>query len=713
MPEANGEISNEFFKKLNQQIVQKDNLIKLLQLQIKSLKTQLESNGADAEKSEDLQKVLEQKNVEMESLREELEEQKKLFANLESEKDAQIRSMQDLLEKSQNKTADEYAEDPKVAELEEKLRVLQCDYVASKEELNSLKAKDSEIADANAQLKNELEQFKNTKEEAEQKVNDLTGQLAEKEAELTAKEAELNEKANELAAMSEELRIKTDELASVPQQLEAMNAESVQKALAEANEQNTAQLSQISLEAEAYKNQVVELNRKVGELENELVGKERMQLSSEEELAKTNTALTAAKDEIARLVSENEKIDELTQRLSAFEGKEEEFNELTTKLASAESDIERLNEELEKAQAELISQTKKEEYMLQISQLQQCVVDKEEEISLLRKALEAKLKESESLIPDNSEFEALTQQVADQLVTIEAFEKQLKETRHKLNEKETELNSLKVKMSEVETARNTASSEKVTNDDSDIIADFIDFFDALDTVLSKKQEPELQALHKKLVEKLIVPNKISYMPVISEEFDPEKYTATDYFRSENFPEKCIVFEVEKGYRRDNKIIKKSKVWVVQNLFKCSSCGAEQTNSESRFCHLCGAKILAPNGLPIESLPIFEPTATTYNRFSERMIEKGRLSEAKDYIAAGLKIDPNYVPLILSMADVLISESKFQEAVDYLHHAYELKPDERTKAKINQIETKLSVLAQAKSLKLSSEEFDKLLHIIQK
>ena len=35
-PGGNGEISNEFFKKLNQQIVQKDNLIKLLQLQKKS-----------------------------------------------------------------------------------------------------------------------------------------------------------------------------------------------------------------------------------------------------------------------------------------------------------------------------------------------------------------------------------------------------------------------------------------------------------------------------------------------------------------------------------------------------------------------------------------------------------------------------------------------------------------------------------------------------
>jgi FtsZ-binding cell division protein ZapB len=37
-PDGNGEISNEFFKKLNQQIVQKDNLIKLLQLQIRNLK---------------------------------------------------------------------------------------------------------------------------------------------------------------------------------------------------------------------------------------------------------------------------------------------------------------------------------------------------------------------------------------------------------------------------------------------------------------------------------------------------------------------------------------------------------------------------------------------------------------------------------------------------------------------------------------------------
>ena len=107
MPEANGEISNEFFRKLNQQIVQKDNLIKLLQLQIRNLKSQIENGDADAEKNEDLQKTLDQKNAELEGLRGELEEQKKLCDSIKNEKDEQIRSMKEMLEQSQGMTVAE------------------------------------------------------------------------------------------------------------------------------------------------------------------------------------------------------------------------------------------------------------------------------------------------------------------------------------------------------------------------------------------------------------------------------------------------------------------------------------------------------------------------------------------------------------------------------------------------------------------------------
>lgn len=705
MPEANGEISNEFFRKLNQQIVQKDNLIKLLQLQIRNLKSQIENGDADAEKNEDLQKTLDQKNAELEGLRGELEEQKKLCDSIKNEKDEQIRSMKEMLEQSQGMTVAEYTEDPKVSELEEKLRKIQSDYVASKQELDTLKIKSTEIEESNNQLKSEIELYKDERDKANQRAVELDAQLVDKEAELATRVKELNDK-------TEELRVKTEELESVPGQLSSMNDEAVKKAVEEATNQSNAMLSQVSLEAEAYKNQVTDLNRQVAELQNELAGRERNEISSNEELQRANEALSNAKNEIARLVAENEKIEELTQQVNTMSGKEEEYTELAMKLTAAENDIEKLTEDLEKARSEVISQTKKEEYQLQVSQLQQCVVDKEDEIQVLRKALEAKLEEGGPVNPsDHSEIEALTQQVADQLVTIEAFEKQLKDTRHQLNEREIELNSIKNKMTELETVNPDAPVN--VDDNNDIIAGFIDFFDGLDSALSKKSDPELQSLHKKLMERLIIPNQISYMPVISEEYDSSRHVATDYFRSTSFPEKCIVFEVEKGYRRSDKIIKKSKVWVVQNLFKCSSCGAEQTNSESRFCHLCGAKILAPNGLPIDSLPVFEPTATTYNRFSERMLEKGKLTQAKEYIAAGLQIDPNYVPLVLSMADVLITESKFQEAVDYLNHAYELKPDERTKAKIDQIKTKLNIVSQAKNLELSHEDIDKLLHIIQK
>ena len=712
MPEANGEISNEFFKKLNQQIVQKDNLIKLLQLQIRNLKNQIESGEADAERSDDLQRALDQKNSELESLRGELEEQKRLCASIGAEKDEQIRSLNEMLEQNKNMTVAEYTEDPKITELEENIRKIQSDYQNTKAELDSLKIEKSSLEDANQQLKNEIEGFKGEYEASSQKIEELNGLLEAKQAELKLKTDELKEKSDELKEKTDELNVKTAELEAVPEQLNAMNAEHVQKALKEANEQNKAQLNQVSLEAETYKNQVKELSRKLEELQINLASKERDQISSDEELKKANESLIEAKNEIAKLASENDKIEDLEQQLNILKNEKQEYTEIAMKLTVAENDLEKLNEELERVRSELITQTKKEEYMLQISQLQQTVTDKEDEISVLKKALEIRLEEGVPETHDSDEFEALTQQVADQLLAIQGFEKQLRELKHLLNDRENEIKVLKNKLSE-EKGLDSSNDAPLNIDNGDIITSFIDFFDGLDTALSKKSDPELQALHKKLMERLIIPNQISYMPVISEEFDPEKHVATDYFRSEKFPERCIVFEVEKGYRKGDKVIKKSKVWVVQNLFKCSTCGADQIDPESRYCHRCGSKILAPNGLPIDNLPIFEPTAITFNRFSERMLEKGNLSKAKEYIEAGLSLDSNYVPLILSMADVLISESKFQEAIDYLKQAYDLKPDERTKAKIQTIETKLNIFSQAKNLKLSSDEFDKLLHIIQK
>ena len=103
--EANGEISNEYYKKLNQQIVQKDNLIKLLQLQIRNLKTQIDS-GEDSKEADELQKALDEKKSEAEKLLEELEKQKEQFQLLEQQKDEQIKDLNRILEEQKTSEKD-------------------------------------------------------------------------------------------------------------------------------------------------------------------------------------------------------------------------------------------------------------------------------------------------------------------------------------------------------------------------------------------------------------------------------------------------------------------------------------------------------------------------------------------------------------------------------------------------------------------------------
>ncbi len=699
MPEANGEISNEFFKKLNQQIVQKDNLIKLLQLQIRNLKNQIESGEADNDRADDLQTALEQKNSELESLRVELDEQKKLCKKIGDEKDSQIRSLNEMLENNKNMSVAEYVEDPKIVELEDNLRKIQSDYHNVKKELDELKIEKSGVSDENSQLKSEIEKIKGESDNSLKKISELNGLLDKKQAELQAT-------TDELKATVEELKSKTEQLEAVPNELNALKDEEIKKAVLEANNKNQEQIEKISLEAETYKTQVAELSQQMEDMQKNLEAKEKNQISVDDELKKANDELNEAKNEILRLTAENEKIND---KVNVYETEKQDINELKNKLITSEETVDKLNKELEKLNSEGVSKTKHEEYMLQISQLRQTVEDKEEEISKLQRSLELKRDEVPSV--DNKALESLSQQYADQLLITQNVEKQLREAKNQLVEKEAEINMVKNQLEEQKSVK--VLDAPVTLDNDETLASFIDFFDGLDAALSKKSDPELQNLHKKLMDRLIIPNKINYMPVISEEFDVNKHIATTYFRSDKFPERCIVFEVEKGYTKGDKVIKKSKVWVVQNLYRCTNCGVAQTNPESRFCHLCGTRIVAPNGLSIDNLPIFEPTATTYSNFSQRMMEKGDLTKAKEYIEFGLNIDPNYLPLIFSMSDVLITESRFQEAIDYLERAYKIKPDERTRLKIQEIETKLNIFSNARSLNLSSEEFDKLIHLIQK
>lgn len=691
-PEANGEISNEFFKKLNQQIVQKDNLIKLLQLQIRNLKTQIEAGGTGSEELVQLKKALEEKSTESERLLAELDAQKNQFSELELAKDEQIRALSEMLEQHQasGSTVAEVVEDPRVAELEQVVSSLR-----------------EELEKAN-QTVGELQSQLVSSAAGSQQAGDL--QMA-----LDASQAETAQ----LSAAVEEIKA----------QLMAREAElaSAVAAAGDASAQ-TAAFEEFKAEIAARDNRILELEQDVNSLKSIIAEKDEAAgtgAGSSEELVKAMAEIEGLRaqmaslkanpilppsvaDELEKLRQEVSAMDDLKAELGKLHAESDDFAEAAMKVTALEAEREQLANEIERLKAGSADADQVDAMKLEIARLREALQSREDELARLRVSLEARQDESMNDPAVREEVEQLTRQVADQLLAIQNFEGMISRTRDQLKQKDTEIELLKARAG----IAAPASVIPVTGE-NEIITSFIDFFDGLDSLLIKNPLPELQTLHQKLLDRLIIPNQITYMQVISEEYDPEKHSATDYFRSSKFPERCIVFEVEKGYRKGDSVIKKSKVWVVQNLFSCLACGATQSNPDSRFCHLCGAKIVAPNGLPVDSLPEFEPSPITYQRFAERMLELNDQERAREYILAGLELDSNFVPLMVRLADIYMAESKFEDAMDLLKKAYSLKADPKTNEKIQSLETKLSIFKQAKNLKLSPEEFEKLLHLIQK
>jgi molecular chaperone GrpE (heat shock protein) len=714
-PDGNGEISNEFFKKLNQQIVQKDNLIKLLQLQIRNLKNQIEAGGAGAEDAAELKKALEDKSLEVEKIQAELAEQKSQFDSFSKEKEEQIQALSKLLEEQQagGEAATEVLEDPRVPELEAKIESLN-------QELEKA------LAGGNPNLAGEIAI-------KDKQIEQLQQELAETQKTLAVPQAD-NEQLQQLQMAAEATKAELDQatiaIEQLSQQLQDKDAEieSLKSASAQpADDSATNRILELEQDVETLRNLLAEkdealsagsqaeggANPQTEAMLKDAQAEIEVLKSRISDLQNNPSVPASVEDELSRLREENAQISELKQKIEKMQTDADNMAETAMKLTALESEREQLAFELEKYKEQGEAQQGESEVeqslKLEIAKLKEELEKRDEEISRLRVNLESRDDESMADPAIREEVEQLTGQVADQLLAIQNFEGMLDKAKEQIEEKNLEIEALRAKLAQAPTGESVIP----VLGDSEVISSFIDFFDGLDSMLARNPLPELQTLHQKLLDRLIIPNQINYVPVISEEFDPDRHIATDYFRSDIFPEKCVVFEVEKGYAKGDSIIKKPKVWVVQNLFRCGECQAMQSNPDSRFCHMCGAKIVAPNGLPVDSLPEFEPTPATYQRFAERMIIKGDMEKAKEYLQSGLELDPNFVPLLVKLGDILGSESKFEEALELLKKANNLKQDSKIQEKIAALEVKLNIFKQAQSLKLDPEEFSKLVNLIQK
>jgi molecular chaperone GrpE (heat shock protein) len=744
-------LSNEFFKKLNQQIVQKDNLIKLLQLQIKNLKSQVDDGAADGQKKGDLQKALDTREAEIQRLQADLAQQKGQLESLVKEKDEQIQSLNQLLADHQQQVpaAVEVQEDPRVPELTAAVEALKQDLAAagqSQEELAALRPELEALrqeVDALRQEKTALEGSQSDAAQAlSQEVADLKAALAEAQ-QLAAAHAEAEQ---QIADLSSQLEASKAELAMVPvvaapspdalskiAELE-QDVQTLKNLLAEKDEQIAHMSSANALPAPAVPDPAVlaELEQTKAELEQTKAG--LTQAQSEIEAVKTSSdqgtqaaeqarveigalkqRLQEQEQTIAELSEKAQEAAQLRERLSRLEGESAAFSETALKLTALENERERLALDFE-SQKQQFDQERQgiDELNRKLDDAHRTIAQKEVELSAVRLDLESAKAQTQIDTASRSEIELLSNQVADQLLNIQKFEGILRSNHEQIKDQEEEIAELKQKLSETDSGPRPIQ----ISSGNEVIANFIDFFDGLDSFLSQNPNAELQSLHRKLLERLIIPNQIQYLPVVSEPFDGGKHIATDYFRSDRFPEKCVVFEVEKGYRQGDLIVKKAKVWVVQNLFECRGCNAVQSNADSRFCHLCGLKMVAPNGLPVDSLPAFDPTPTTYLRFAERMLEKYEetqerpiLDQAKTYLLDGMNLDSNFVPILIRLADVHALNSEFPEAITMLQRASMLKPDPKVSDKIKNLEVQNTILKQA--VNLSPEELKKLMALIQK
>ncbi|HPT45634.1 MAG TPA: hypothetical protein PLM07_07020, partial [Candidatus Rifleibacterium sp.] len=493
-PEANGEISNEFFKKLNQQIVQKDNLIKLLQLQIRNLKTQIEAGGAGSEELDHLKKALEEKASEADRLLTELSSQKSQFGELELQKDEQIKALSQMLEQHQasSSTVADVVDDPRIPELEQIVSTMREELAAANQNAEMFKAQLQASEQALAALKdipaqsNPSPELQSALVAAQAEILSLNATVENLKKNLAEREA--------VAAMpvnDPELEIRQNRILELEQDVANLrNIITENEEVAKASAGGAA-ASEALARAQA---EIVSLNAAMADMKSSPV---------------VSAAIT---DELEHLRQENSRIAELKNELSRVSADASGYTEAAMKVTALEAEREHLANELERLKIAGADSGQIDALKLEIARLREIDRLREDELARLRVSIEARQDDSMSDPAVREEVEQLTRQVADQLLAIQNFEGMISKTRSQIEQKDKEIEVLRGRLGSGATP--AATSVIPVTGESEIITSFIDFFDGLDSLLNKNPLPELQSLHQKLLDRLIIPNQITYMQVI-------------------------------------------------------------------------------------------------------------------------------------------------------------------------------------------------------
>jgi len=638
--DINQNLNTEFYKKLNQQIVQKDKLIKMLQKHIEKLKDGMSIESGSEDQGELGQKVenLERENEDLSSHVEKLEskvddyekitsELEELKARLDSPADEEdIRKIDFLNKQLSDKDNEINAFIEKVEKLEFKISTQQ-----------------NEMLDVQKKL-NGSDSFKEKSDNLQIEIDELNKRIELMEVELGNRDRKIKELTAELDDLDAKGETGIDQEAVAKYEMSIKSLESEMDTI---RSDARLEVDNLKRELQSATEKLKEEIKKRAALTEKTIGDTDVTEFEE----KLNNALSEVQEYKDLLAASEYEFKEYRDKSATFSGSAADYTDaLNQKITALEKEI---TDEKEKS---LQLQKEKEDFSLQLDKIRAIKPETETRSSEL-KILESKYSE---LLADFEGQKGKTKAVFDEKVLLE---KKLKK------------------------AQESHPAEVIPVDRIDEMKHLIEYFE--------KNAPEWEKKDMDLICAVLSEIGLSVIETVGVEYDPDIHEMVSSVKSSTFPEGVILNELSRGYKYRNEVIKKAEVSVVKNTLECSNC-LKTVKSEDKFCSNCGNRVdmmLAAIGEEEE----LEKAALIFFKIARSYYYGGDYPATLSRIEESLKIDPDNEDAIKLKGEVYEKLGNFEKALECSQKVYDMAPDVKNENKLKGIRAKLAILNSIKDL----------------
>ena len=217
----------------------------------------------------------------------------------------------------------------------------------------------------------------------------------------------------------------------------------------------------------------------------------------------------------------------------------------------------------------------------------------------------------------------------------------------------------------------------------------------LEPHLPSTAEPAVRAFRAHLTE-IARAAGIQRVRTVGAAFDARLHQAVETVYSSEHPHSTVLKELSPGFSAQGAVVRMADVVVSMNPYWCSQCDKVAVEG-SRFCHVCGARVL---GREKEGVRILDERATCLSQIELASSHEvaGNQSLASVHYLKALAIDAKNTRALAGMSRVSEAEGRYDDALKYIDDVLPLDPDsgELHRAR-ERILVKLEILAKLRAL----------------